>query len=204
MRLLGRAGFSLVELLVVIAIMAMLLGASLSFFGRDDGRKLKTSGDQLTAMIEQGRTSAITRRRSVVLALLEPGQGGFGDEHCRLGLLELEGGAGKGVFVGRLLQRWQVLPVGVVFFGGTVDSLSNFRDEERIKLEWKNGEKSAEVYALVFSVRGGLRFPEGSESVVLKIGNGTYREGSPLRTSHSGSRTIRVGRVVARPWNLDA
>jgi prepilin-type N-terminal cleavage/methylation domain-containing protein len=184
-------GFSLVELLAVLAILTVLVGAAVSMFGRSEAAMLRSGADQLLSSIEQARTSAITRRAPVALALLEPGQGGFDDPACRLGLFELEEGAADGVAVGTLLQRWRVLPEGLVFFGGPVDSLDNVRDRPAIR-------------ALVFNPRGGLAHPEGSESVVLTIGKGTYRDGEPVPTGKGGRRTIRVGRVVGRAWSLDA
>jgi hypothetical protein len=96
------------------------------------------------------------------------------------------------------------MPGGIAFFGGEVDSLSNLMDASPISLEWRDGEESAEVHALVFSARGGLSNPKGSESIVVKLGRGTYRDGTAIKIEKGGNRTIRIGRVVARPWIIDA
>lgn len=197
-------GFSLVELLAVLVIIAVLVGAAVSMFGRSEAAMLRSGADQLLAAIEQARTSAITRRRPVALAILEPGRGGFDDSACRLGLFELEDEVVDGAASGRLVQRWRTLPEGVVFFGGAVEALDNVRDQPALSLRWKGGSEGDAVPALVFNPRGGLAYPPGSESVVLTLGKGSYRNGEPLRTGERGRRTIRVGRVVGRAWNLDA
>ena len=181
----------------------ILVGVSLTVVGNRGAAALRTAGENLTAAVEQGRTSAITRRREVAMVVLEPGQGGFDDGVCRIGLFELEGETDGGVLEGRLLQRWLKLPGGIAFFGGEVDSLNNLMDEAPISMEWRNGTKSAEVHALVFSARGGLSKPQGSESIVVRIGRGTYRNGTAVKIEKGGNRTIRIGRVVARPWILD-
>ena len=179
------------------------MGVSLTVIGDTSAASLRTAGENLTWVVEQGRTSAITRRKEVALAVLEPGQGGFDDGVCRIGLFELVGESDSGVLRGRLLQRWLKLPGGIAFFGGDVNSLDNLMDEMPIRIEWKEGAESAEVHALVFSARGGLSQPQGSESIVVKIGRGTYRNGTAVSFENGANRTIRIGRVVARPWILD-
>lgn len=198
-------GFTLVETLAVLAIIIVLVGISVSLLGNTGAAALRTAGEGLTAAVEQGRTSAITRRREVALAVLEPGQGGFNDDVCRIGLFELEGETDDGALKGRLLQRWLKLPGGIALFGGEVDSLSNLADQPTVAIDWGDDEDDrAEVHALVFTARGGLSLPQGSESVVVTIGRGTYRNGSVVKFGKGAQRTIRIGRVVARPWILDA
>lgn len=187
----------------MIGIIVILVGISLTVIGNTGAAALRTAGESFTAMVEQGRTSAITRRRDVALAVLEPGQGGFTDGVCRLGLFEIEGETDDGTLEGRLLQRWVKLPGGIAFFGGEVDSLDNFRDGNPISIEWNDGNEMADVHALVFTARGGLSVPQGSQSVVVRIGRGTYRDGSAVPFEGGASRTIRIGRVVARPWLID-
>ena len=190
--------------MAVIGIIVLLVGISLTVIGNTGAAALRTAGESLTAAVEQGRTSAITRRREVALVVLEPGQGGFDDGVCRIGLFELDGEADSGPLKGELLQKWLKLPGGIAFFGGEVDSLDNLMDESPLRIEWKNGSASIEARALVFSPRGGLAMPQGSESIVVRIGRGTYRGGSAVEIENGASRTIRIGRVVARPWIIDA
>ncbi|MEP4078617.1 hypothetical protein [Haloferula sp.] len=197
-------GFTLVEIITVIGIIVILVGVSLTVVGNSGAAALRTAGESLTAAVEQSRTSAITRRREVALAILEPGQGGFDDGQCRIGLFELDGEADDGAMNGRLLKRWLKLPGGIAFFGGEVDSLNNLVDETPISIQWKNGEERADLHALVFSARGGLVKPQGSESIVVRIGRGTYRNGTAVKIEGGANRTIRIGRVVARPWIIDA
>jgi hypothetical protein len=199
-----KRGFTLVEIITVIGIIVLLVGVSLTVIGSSGAAALRTAGESLTAAVEQGRTSAITRRREVALAVLEPGQGGFNDGVCRIGLFELDGEADDGALKGTLLQKWLKLPGGIAFFGGEVDSLDNLVDETPISIEWKNGTEKAEVHALVFTPRGGLSHPQGSESIVVRIGRGTYRNGTSVKIEKGANRTIRIGRVVARPWVIDA
>lgn len=198
-----RAGFTLVEIITVIGLIVILVSISASVIGNTAATSLRTAGETLTAAVEQGRTSAITRRREVALAVLEPGMGGFDDGQCRIGLFELDGETDQGVLRGTLLRRWTKLPGGIGFFGGEVDSLNNLMDEEPISIEWNNGNESAEMHMLVFTARGGLSRPRGSESVVVTFGRGTYANGSVKALDKGARRTIRIGRIVARPWILD-
>lgn len=191
-------------MITVIGIIVIMVSISLSVIGNTGAAALKTAGEDLTAAVEQARTSAITRRREVALVVLEPGQGGFDDDQCRIGLFELDEDRNDGVFKGTLLRRWLKLPGGIAFFGGEVDSLDNFVDSGAISLQWRNGNRSAQVHALVFTPRGGLSIPQGSESIVVKIGRGTYRNGEAVRFGSGAYRSIRIGRVVARPWIIDA
>ncbi|WP_338684782.1 pilus assembly FimT family protein [Haloferula helveola] len=190
--------------MAVIAIVIVLLTIAVSLLGNTRGEALRSGSEQFSSLVEQARTSAITRRRPVAMAIAEPGTAGFDDDQCRIGLFELDEWKEGEAVSGRLIQRWHSLPDGIVFFGGEVDSLANVKDAASVNLTWKNGSESAEFPALVFSARGGLLAPPGSESVVVALGNGTYRNGEAVRTGSSGDRTIRIGRVVARAWNLES
>lgn len=199
----GTAGFTLVEVLAAVGILVLLVSITAGLMGRSSAFALKTGAENLTAAVEQARTAAITRRSQVVLAVLEPGQGGFDDGQCRLGLFEVEEQTSDGVFQTTQMQRWVKLPGGVAFFGGEVDSLDNVFDASDMTINWRDGEKSEQVKGLVFSPRGGLDWPRGSEPVVLTAGTGTYRDGRAIPTEGGARRNLRIGRVVARPWNLD-
>lgn len=196
-------GFTLVELIAVIAIVVILLAVGLSLLGPSRGEALRTGTEQFATLVEQARTSAITRRRPVVLAIAEPGVGDFGDERCRVGLFELEEWRPDGTNEGRLIQRWQPLPAGIALFGGEVDSLANVKDGAGISLTWKAGKESASMPGLVFGPRGGLLAPSGSESVVVTFASGIYRDGGAVRTGKESGKVVRIGRVVARPWLMN-
>ncbi|MGE9271113.1 MAG: pilus assembly FimT family protein [Verrucomicrobiales bacterium] len=196
-------GFSLVELMMVIFISTILLFAGMGMFRSSRGEAVKTGTEKLSAMIEQARVAAITSRRPVALVLVEPGSGEFDDGACRLGMFALEEWSDDQVVRGDQMERWAVLPVGMAFFGGAVEGLENVVDQTPIEIEGEEGEFAGIVPALVFSARGGLLSPPGSESVVLSMGSGTYQSGRAIATTEGGQRAIRVGRVAARAWNLD-
>lgn len=198
-----RRGFSLIELIAVIGIMSLLLVIGLSVFRRTGNEALRTGSDRIAAMIEQGRTTAITRRKPVALVMVPPGTAGVSGENWRLGLFELAEWKEDGPVSGTQVQRWQELPAGTGFFAGEVDSLSNVLDEPEISMEWKEGSKVGQFPMLVFSPRGRLLAPTGSESVVAVLGSGFYRDGQMQATGEKLRRSIRIGRVIARPWKMD-
>jgi hypothetical protein len=181
------AGFSLIELM-----------------GNTAANARRTGTDQVVAAIEQARTAAITRRKPVILAIAEP-QPGDPDENCRFGLFEVDTLPDEGSDLeARQLQRWSVLPTGVIFLDGKIRDFENLLDQEKVRLSWKDGQNSATVHALVFNTRGGLAWPSGSDPVAVKVGNGNYRNGRPMEISGGGGHnSLRIGRVVARPWRLD-
>lgn len=194
-------GFTLVELIAVIAIVLILLAVGIGLLSGSRAEALRSGTEQFTSLVEQARTSAIARRRPVVLAIEEPQQSD--DAACRIGLFELEEWLPGETNEGRQIQRWQVLPDGVALFGGEVDSLINVKDSDAISLTWKGGSEEAEMPGLVFSPRGGLLAPAGSESVVVTFAAGFYREGNAVRTGEERGKVVRIGRVVARPWQMD-
>lgn len=204
-----RPGFSLVELLVVMAIMLIVVALSASLFKSTGASKLRSSADQVVGMIEQARTAAITRRKPVMLAVREPAASG--EDEVLIGLFELEdlGGAPDGSgHAARLMRRWQRLPSGVVFLDGPVEAadatgLRNLADEDPITVTWRDGAQSEAMHGVVFTPRGGMGLPAGSDPMVFKIGLGAYQDGRPVSTGAGSVRAFRIGRVVARPWRLD-
>ncbi len=196
-------GFTLIELLVVIVIVGALTTMGLSIFGKSANASRRTAMDQFTAAVEQARTGAITRRKPVILAIAPP-LSTDADQTCRFGLFEVDVLPKSGdALEARQLQRWNLMPDGVVFFKDEVDGFRNVLDEEQVQLSWKDGENKARVYALVFNPRGGLALPEGSEPLAVKLGSGNYRSGEPVATTAGGHSSLRIGRVIARPWRLD-
>jgi len=198
-----RRGFSLIEMLVVMMIVGTLMVIGLNIFGKTAASSRRTATDQFTAAVEQARTAAITRRKPVILAVAPPIPGDK-DQTTRYGLFEVDSlPDNPGLIEARQVQRWNLMPDGVLFFGGDIDGLRNVLDEDQAQLKWKNGENQAFVHALAFNSRGGLAWPTGSDSVAVKIGTGVYQNGKPIETRDGGHSSMRIGRVVARPWRLD-
>lgn len=184
-------------------LVSALLTIGMGIFGKTAASARRTAYDQFTATVEQARTAAITRRKPVILAIAPPVPGGA-DEYYRIGLFETDEVPKSGDAIdARQLQRWNILPGGVVFFGGKVENFDNPIDEELVDLSWKDGENEARVHILVFNPRGGLALPAGSEPVAINLGSGVIRDGQPFPTSDGGRNSLRIGRVVARPWRLD-
>lgn len=190
-------------MLVVVLIVGSLLALGAGMFNRTGSEAVKTGSEKFTAMVEQARTSAITRRKPVALAIFSPGDTQDGLEACRLGLFSLEEWESGEPVVGELIQRWQGLPGGVGFAGGEYESLENIMDTGKVSISWKNGSQQAEVPMLIFSARGGLLSPGGSKPVIVTIASGVHQRGEFILRNGGGRRIIRVGRVVARPWMLD-
>ena len=69
----GKAAFSLIEMVAVIAILVILMTAGVSLMNGTGSQSRKAGTDMLGGMIEQARTTAITSRSHVVLAVAEPG-----------------------------------------------------------------------------------------------------------------------------------
>lgn len=199
----SRSGFSLIELLTVIVIMGALLAIGMSLFGKTAGSARRTGTDQFVAAIDQARSAAITRRKPVLLAIAPP-SGEAGDDRCRYGLFEVDELPEAGAAVNaRQIGRWNLMPSGVVFLPGQIEGLRNLLDEDEFNLSWKDGRASATVRAFAFNPRGGLAWPAGSDPVSLKIATGVYKNGKATPVAAGGNNTLRVGRVVARPWRLD-
>lgn len=184
-------------------IVGALTTLGLTVFGRTAASARRTAMDQFTAAVEQARTAAITRRKPVILAIAPPIES-TGDRTLRYGLFEVDSLPEEGgVLDARQVQRWNLMPDGVVFFPEEIDDLRNVMGEDKVQLKWKDGESQAMVHALAFTPRGGLAWPTGSDSVVVKIGSGTYRGGQPVPTADGGHSALRIGRIIARPWRLD-
>jgi Tfp pilus assembly protein FimT len=188
-----------------MAIIALLLGVSVSMFGRTAGTAQRSAMDQLMSSVDQARSAAITKRKYVVLAIAEPENDDV-DRRCRLGLFTVdeEPKAGEAISSSAQLQRWVQLPDGVIFQSDKVRSLQNVLASEKTKLTWKDGKNSANVYVMAFNPRGGLILPEGSGSVALHLANGSYSDGKATATVKAGGTSaVRIGRVVARPWRIE-
>lgn len=207
----GRSAFTLVEMVVVIAIIVILMVAGLQVFGDSGGNSRKTATDAVTGLIEQARTTAITSRTTVVLAIAEPGDLPIKDGRCRIGLFRVPVWPADATSVDAvLIRRWQTLPAGVVLLGGEVDGVRNPLDEPQITLRYGTGAKALEisVHSLAFGPRGGLHWPSGSDPMALRIAEGAYRNGKASPNFSGGNRTpaetrLKIGRIVARPYRTN-
>lgn len=200
-----RRGFSLLEMLTILVILGVLTTLGLSIFGRTAHAARRSALDQFTAAVEQARTSAITLRKPVLLAVAPPDEEAGGhDRKTRFGLFEVDSlPSASGTVQARQVQRWSTMPDGIIFLKGKVDGLRNLLDGDKTLLTWKDGENRATVYLLAFTPRGGLALPSGSDPVGIRLGTGIYQEGEPVSTKEGGASSLRIGRVVARPWRLD-
>jgi prepilin-type N-terminal cleavage/methylation domain-containing protein len=196
-------GFSLIEMLVVMVIVGALLAMGLTVFGRTAASARRTAVDQFTAAVEQARTTAITRRKPVILAIAPPAAGST-DATTRFGIFEVDELPEEGEPIdARQIQRWNLMPEGAIFLPEDLDGLRNVTRGDKVQLKWRDGGNQASVHALAFTPRGGLAWPTGSDPVAVKIGSGFYRDGQPVPTAGGGHSGMRIGRVVARPWRLD-
>lgn len=192
--------FSLVELCAAIAIIALLLAVGIPILGNNAMRQRKAATEMTSGLIEQARTTAISSRATIILAIMDPKDLEMNDGLCRIGLFKASGWPDKGPIEATRIGRWHTLPTGTVIAGGTVAGLQNPRDEDR--LEILTGTQTRRVHALAFSPRGGLRWPQGSDAVVLCIAEGGYRNGKAH--AHTLTRDhLKIGRVTARPLRYE-
>lgn len=203
-----RRAFTLIEMLVVITIVAALLLAGVALLRGTGPQARKSANDLLYAMIDQARTTAITSRSDVILAIAEPGDLPSGDQRCRLGIFKVTDWPDSGDISATLLSRWKTLDNGVALLPGDVDGIPNPLDGGELDIEYGSTKQKVTVHALVFNPRGRLRFPEGSTPVALRLAEGTYRNGVavPYRGATDGSvieNRIKIGRVSARPYRFD-
>jgi prepilin-type N-terminal cleavage/methylation domain-containing protein len=211
------AAFSLIEMVAVIAILATLMTAGVSLLSGTGLQSRKTGTDMLSGLIEQARTKAITSRSNVLLVIAEPGTLPAQDERCRIGMFKVPDNwldNPDNVQNAELLTRWQTLNTGIVLIPGDVE-LNNTKVPNPIGTNKKmsityGGTKNLKVsvYAIAFNSRGGLAYPTGSTPIVLRIAEGGYRggEAKPNKRGDSGTITenrLRIGRVTARPYQID-
>lgn len=209
--------FSLIEMSVVIAILLILMTAGISLMNGTGAQARRAGTDMLTGMLEQARTTAITSRSNVILAIAEPGDLPATDERCRIGLFKVLGEKDwpsntSTPIEAVLLNRWRTLETGVALIGDDVDGIYNpvgkSADEISIKYGPANRPITIKVSAVAFNPRGGLVHPAGSTPIVFRIAEGAYRNGSPkanIRADAAGpsENRLKVGRVTARPYRID-
>ncbi len=199
-------------MLTVITVLVILMVAGVGLLNGTGSQSRKAGTDMLTGMIEQARTTAITSRSYVILAIAEPGDLPAGDERCRLGLFKVESWPDTGTtgtITGVLMSRWRTLETGIALIGGEVDGIENPLDANELTITYGVGKPlNVTVHAIAFNPRGGLHYPAGSNPVALRIAEGSYRTGNatPNRRGSSGIITenlLKIGRVTARPYRID-
>jgi 4-hydroxy-3-polyprenylbenzoate decarboxylase len=77
------------EMVVVIAIITILMTAGIRVLGGTSSQSRKSATDTVTGLIEQARTTAITSRSIIVMAIAEPGDLPASDKRCRVGLFRV-------------------------------------------------------------------------------------------------------------------
>lgn len=206
-----QAAFSLVEIVVVIAILVTLMSVGVSLLNGTGSHSRKAGTDLFAGLIEQARTTAITSRCYVVLAIAEPGDLPTEDGRCRVGLFKVEtwpddlSNPVKCV----PLSRWRPLEAGVVLIGGRVDGVENLLDGDEFTIEYGATKPlAAKVHAIAFNARGGLHYPAGSSPVAVRIAEGNYRSGKPVAFPRGAAggvteNRLKIGRITARPYRID-
>lgn len=214
-----RAAFTLVEMVAVIAIMGTLMTVGVSLLHGTGTHARKAGTDMLSGLIEQARTTAITSRTQVVLAIAEPGDLPADDDRCRIGIFKVESWADPMTspltLKGELLSRWQTLNPGIALITGSVmdgtDITPNPMDSPQVTMTYGNANNlSVQVHAIAFNSRGGLLYPSGSTPVAFRIAEGGYR-GSPRKAmadmqtdpQATTENLLKIGRVSARPYRID-
>lgn len=206
----ARLAFTLVEIVVVIAVLVILLVAGVGLLGGTGAQARRAGTDMLSGMIEQARTSAITTRSYVVLAVAEPGDLPASDERCRIGLFKVENWPENDTdpLSAVLMSRWRIFENGVVLIGGDTGGLENPLDRQKLQITYGTGNKARtiQVHGIAFNPRGGLHHPRGSMPVALRIAEGAYRGGkaTPNRRGETiAENRLKIGRVTARPYRMD-
>jgi prepilin-type N-terminal cleavage/methylation domain-containing protein len=204
-------GFTLVEIVVTIAIIVTLLLAGVSLLSGTGPKARKSATDVLTGMLEHARTTAITTRSHVLLAVAQPDGMPAGEAHCRIGLFKVHAWPDdvSEPIQASLMNRWRILDQGVVLLGGEgEDRLENPLDGPVVTIEYGSKGQSVNAYLISFNSRGGLHLPPGSRPVVMRIAEGLYRDGKPVPYRRGNppvisENRIKIGRTTARPYRID-
>lgn len=202
-------------MVAVIAVLVTLMTAGISLLNGTGNQSRRAGVDMISGMVEQARTTAITSRSYVLLAIAEPGDLPASDEKCRLGLFKVEidkwppGSTAPTELNASLLNRWQTLNTGIVLIGGEVDGAPNPMDTGKITINYGGTKNlSAKVRVIAFNSRGGLVLPSGSSPIGLRIAEGGYRNGQAKPNLRAGQKSptenrMKIGRVTARAYQID-
>ena len=207
----GWAGFTLLELLLVMALMAMLLSALRAAWRPGEGAR-RDAVRCWEAEVALAREEAAAFGRPVLLAVLDPMHPSGdaprpADNRCRIGLFLLENEEPDPGWRVIPLRRWQPLPPGVMFSGGSVRGWDNFLDAPPRLLVWhgKDRDHSARLPVLRVDPDGGIAWPAGEGPVGWCLAEGHAENGrlSLLRRRGAPSRELgAVGRLHARTWRV--
>jgi type II secretory pathway pseudopilin PulG len=208
---LDAPAFSLTEMVAVIAVVVILLMLGAGLLPGNGTQARKAGTDLLASLIEQARTTAITSRTHVVLAIAEPGDLPENNTQCRVGLIGVDQwpDALKDTLKGVLLTRWFALDTGIALIGGEVDGMANPLDEAELTIACGTTRLSKlTVHALAFNEGGVLAYPAGAAPVAMRVAEGGYRGGAamPYRRGASGvirESRLKIGRVTARSYRID-
>ena len=200
-------------MVVVLAIISILTVTGITLLNGTGSQKRKASTERVSALIEQARTSAITQRSKIVLAIAEPGDLPTDDGSCRIGLFKIpDWKEGQTSVEGILLRRWLPLDPGIVVIGGNVDGLRNIMDEQQITITYAAGSRaiSTTVQVIAFTPRGSLYWPTGSDPMAIRIAEGGYRgpgkrpmPNKPADTHTIAENRLKIGRVLGRVHRYD-
>lgn len=204
-------------MVAVIAILVTLMTAGITLLNGTGNQSRKAGTDMISGMVEQARTTAITSRCYVVLAIAEPGDLPISDERCRIGMFKVDldkwpaANTSPVIVTATLLNRWQTLNTGIVLIGGQVaaDGAPNALDSDKMTINYGGSKNlSIKVHAIAFNSRGGLHSPSGSTPVVLRIAEGGYRGGVAKPNKRAGQEAVtenrlKIGRVTARPYQIE-
>lgn len=194
-------------MVAVIAILVALMTAGVSLLNGTGAQSRRAGTDMLAGLIDKARTTAITSRCHVVLAIAEPGDLPAGDERCRVGLFRVDKwpvtASAPLLLEAVLLNRWQMLNTGIALIGKERGGKYPL-EIDQVTLSY--GGRSVRVHCLAFNPRGSLQYPFGSTPITVGIAEGNYRNGEPSPYKQNGTVSesrLSIGRVTARPYRID-
>lgn len=195
-----RRGFSLVEIAAVTVVVGVMLAAASSLWKPVRGRSRELAVDQICAAVDRARHAAAARRERVMLAWAEPTDDA--PAAMRMGWFRVLGGPDRnGVFKVAALQRWQVLPDGVVLLPERSGTLRNVMDAPVWRLQ-QPGREELEVHGIVIDPQGRMIAPAGNDVLMLRVAEGVDRNGCIVADGSAGNvheSKLRIGRSLARP-----
>jgi len=199
--------FTLLELLVVIALLVLLAGLAQVSMSASPGDDRRVACEQLIAMVERARATAVVRRSPVILGLDPPSGSGLRDRGGRVALFQVDSWPCErdAALPAVMLTRWHAIGRGVVFHAGAVEGMGNPIDEAPWRLDLGSGAGGGiGVNALVFDASGRLVYPEGVLPAVLRLAEVSCASGQAVVAEKGVSDAVaedwvRVGRHSGRP-----
>lgn len=204
------AAFTLIEMMAVMAIFGILLTASISLLNNTGTQARKAAAATFISLVEQARTRAVTGKCYVVLAMIDPADLPNGDERCRIGMFKVKEWTGDAsVLEGELSNRWQSLNRGVILIPGDVNGIENPMEQPKITIIYGGLKKlTVRTHLIAFNSCGGLHYPFGSAPIIVRLAEGSYRNGIATPNKRGPNKAIsenllKIGRVSARPYPID-